>query len=57
MAKVSVRDRVWLQRTLAIMDQRTAIYRAERRYDPADRGGSTSVRRLIRSPHSSGGLA
>ena len=32
-------------------------YRAERRYAPADRGGSTSVRRLIRSPHSSGSLA
>ena len=31
-------------------------YRAERRYAPADRGGSTSVRGRIRSPHSSGGL-
>jgi len=30
-------------------------YRTARRYAPADRGGSTSVRRRIRRPHSSGG--
>ena len=31
-------------------------YRAARRYAPADRGGSTSVRGRIRSPYSPGGL-
>ena len=37
----------------------TTSYRAARRYapPPANRGGSTSVRGRIRSPHSSGGLA
>jgi len=32
-------------------------YRAARRYAPTYRGGSTSVRGRIRSPHSCGGLA
>jgi len=54
------RQRVYLFVVFRLYAQFETSYPAARRYPPqppaADRGGSTSVRGQIRSPHSSGGL-